>query len=925
MRWTTITALLWALSASQGQARPAPDPNVAAEIEIKTLTTGSLTVQKVAEPTASIIVEATINSKLDRDGRPTSMPFPSQPAPSDPVKLQGPAPTESVTLETPSGGADAAGGNGTVNAVDAAAPAPAPAAEPAVVVAAVAEDVFTPQDVAPFSNTSTPISNGSAPVDTGAVVDLFAPIATTAPMAMFPQRGDHLVRKNIDDLGPTSTNKFYTNMMLYNGTGPVWTNPYVVKYQNGNTLSKTVGLSVSHTNADQRVFGPDASAETVRYYVVPSNLEDIVMSADQLQLADDGTFHGAFTVFQTSETFAKAVIVADTTAAIRDTAARVEFPLCQGMGFVTALYNEFTPTLRSGASFLSISATAPGKTGLTKFKITLNDGKTWLLYATRTAPGTYGAPADGELSLSIVNQNLIAADGVFHGMLQLARLQADDDGTAEALYDAAAGAYCNGNDLGATVTGDSAEYTFNFRNDGIQSEQLLMFAFPHHVDSIASPTSTALKMQSPIKGMMTAYVGNVWTLREQIQSDIGLGPWRTDGAAVTYSPEVLDKIRAAAAVDVAGDFDADSDLDSMYYSGKALTRQAQICWVARTVLNDDNLAGTCLDKLKQSFSRFSSNTQKAPLAYDTVWGGLVSSAGYADPGADFGNTNYNDHHFHFGYHVFAGAVLATLDPTWAADPANVEYVNTLLRDFANPAAAGADPYFPRFRSFDWFAGHSWAKGIFESADGKDQESTSEDYFASYAMRMWGLATANPALTARASLMLALQRRTIPRYFLLSADNDVHPPNFIANMVTGILFEGKVDYATYFGTQPEFIHGIQMLPLSPVSNYVRPSEFAQAEYEKFFSGGGDAVETVGWRGLIKAQRAIWDPTAAWGEISGEFDTAELDGGASLTWYLTWQRLGSGWDTAAAAPKPDKKSPSSGRVPDWNRGRSDCPRA
>ena len=45
-------------------------------------------------------------------------------------------------------------------------------------------------------------------------------------------------------------------------------------------------------------------------------------------------------------------------------------------------------------------------------------------------------------------------------------------------------------------------------------------------------------------------------------------------------------------------------------------------------------------------------------------------------------------------------------------------VNTLVRDASNPSTN--DGYFPVSRSFDWYHGHSWAKGLFDSGDGKDQ-------------------------------------------------------------------------------------------------------------------------------------------------------------------------------------------------------------
>lgn len=94
----------------------------------------------------------------------------------------------------------------------------------------------------------------------------------------------------------------------------------------------------------------------------------------------------------------------------------------------------------------------------------------------------------------------------------------------------------------------------------------------------------------------------------------------------------------------------------------------------------------------------------------------MSSATYVtgNSGADFGNTYYNDHHFHYGYFVYAAACIGHIDPSWI--PRNKAYVDTLVRDYANPSSK--DAYFPVSRSFDWYHCHSWAHGLFESLDGK---------------------------------------------------------------------------------------------------------------------------------------------------------------------------------------------------------------
>ncbi len=116
-------------------------------------------------------------------------------------------------------------------------------------------------------------------------------------------------------------------------------------------------------------------------------------------------------------------------------------------------------------------------------------------------------------------------------------------------------------------------------------------------------------------------------------------------------------------------------------------------------------------------------------------------------GDDFGNTYYNDHHFQFvpllpfsppyqyadrpsyGYFIYTAAVIGYLDPTWL--PENAPYVNALVRDIANPSTS--DSYFPVSRMFDWYHGHSWAHGLYETGDGKDEESSSEDTMSAYAM------------------------------------------------------------------------------------------------------------------------------------------------------------------------------------------------
>lgn len=237
--------------------------------------------------------------------------------------------------------------------------------------------------------------------------------------------------------------------------------------------------------------------------------------------------------------------------------------------------------------------------------------------------------------------------------------------------------------------------------------------------------------------------------------------------------------------------------------------------------------------------------------------------------------------FHWSYFIHTAAVIGYLDRSWLST--HSEWVNTLVRDCANPSAK--DLFFPVSRSFDWYHGHSWAKGLFDSADGKDEESSSEDAFLAYAVKMWGHTTGDTAMEARGNLMLAVLKRSLRNYFLLESNNVNQPSNFIRNKVTGILFENKVDHTTYFGPNIEYVQGIHMLPILASSAYTRSANFVTEEWKAYFDAGRVDQIQGGWRGILYANLALIDPKASWKWFSGpNFNIKYLDGGATLTWYL-----------------------------------------
>lgn len=625
---------------------------------------------------------------------------------------------------------------------------------------------------------ATPVVLVAQASSSAASSDIFRePISTGVPASDIGSRSDHPApREGISgQTAPKSTNKFYANFFLGNQTNSVWTQPYSLQWSQGSGNAKTWGMSVSHIEADQRVFGPSATDNPVEYYVNPIGIQSIIFSAAELgpgmTLATD-----SLTAFSVN---ANLIPMGASSPAIT-------FPLVQGMGFVTAAYRSVTPFIDSSIFFRTVTPLPSPKSGVTKYKILLEDGNTWLLYATAN---------DGKgLTLTAASNTRLQAASPFEGTIQIAK-NPGDVASQEESYDAAAGAFPTTVSLSASVDDSVGSYTLSWAKGG-NGAPLLMFALPHHIESMSATTSagkTTIQLQTTVKGLATGVSGDSWTMIEpDLPTSVGFAPWKApSGSSQPISAAAQQKIIAAGTSDLSQDMDAQSNLNSMYYSGKALSKFASAIYAVHDLAGDTDLAQAGLDKLKEAFARFASNKQQFPLVYESAWGGVVSTASYVtgDSGVDFGNTYYNDHHFHWSYFIHAAALIGYLDPTWI--PANREWVNTLIRDAANPSAD--DPYFPVSRSFDWYHGHSWAKGLFDSGDGKDQESTSEDALFSYAMKMWGRTIGDTAMEARGNLMLAVQKRAFQNYFLMEKANVNQPANFIGNKVTGILFENKCDH------------------------------------------------------------------------------------------------------------------------------------
>ncbi|KAG5182496.1 endo-1,3(4)-beta-glucanase [Tribonema minus] len=269
------------------------------------------------------------------------------------------------------------------------------------------------------------------------------------------------------------------------------------------------------------------------------------------------------------------------------------------------------------------------------------------------------------------------------------------------------------------------------------------------------------------------------------------------------------------------------------------------------------------------------------LVYDKTWGGVVTYDGLNDAAADFGNGWYNDHHFHYGYFLYAAAVVAKNRPGFY--PAYRRQLDFMVSDIACHRAL-ADR-FPTARHKDFFDGHSWASGLFSQGNGKSQESSSEAVNAYYAVYLLGMATGNRELRDWGRILLAGELRSTDKYWHMRNDSDVYDSIFASNRMVGVVGGLDAVDVTWFGDNVEYVHGINMMPFTPISAELLPYGYMREEWPMLATAltREDPPLVAQWEGYIHLAHAILDPEAAWSGIS---DLTVFDAANSKTNSLHW---------------------------------------
>ncbi|WP_413853290.1 glycosyl hydrolase [Candidatus Ruminimicrobium bovinum] len=402
-----------------------------------------------------------------------------------------------------------------------------------------------------------------------------------------------------------------------------------------------------------------------------------------------------------------------------------------------------------------------------------------------------------------------------------------------------------------------------------QQNGTIFCLFPHQYNNIYnSPAQYGTKtFQNTLRGNLKIYTGSSFSTKTGFN---GIVPFFN----YNISQEAKNKITQSLKKDKTISPD-DTYEKNTYYYGKNIARIANLITVADNMA-DEQTKNELIHKVKNElidWFTYNSGEELKYFSYDKIWGGLI---GIYD---GFGTRNYNDHHFHYGYFIYAAAIIAMYDENFAKDYGSV--VNLLIQDIANTERNNRS--FPYMRCFDFYESHSWANGMGGADDrGIDIESSSEAMNAWAAIYMWGLATKNTEYINLGIYLYSNEYQAIKNYFFDTGEEKNILKNEYSHICLGILFAGSASYNELWWKQfvkygARQYQGIQLLPMTASMLYVGyDSNYAQSFYNQ---------DNFGWNDIWTRFYSIFNNNAssAWDIFSAHHTgTDEIDDGGTETY-------------------------------------------
>ena len=438
------------------------------------------------------------------------------------------------------------------------------------------------------------------------------------------------------------------------------------------------------------------------------------------------------------------------------------------------------------------------------------------------------------------------------------------DGSVDKLVQLAAHPV-TGSGLDYGLDGDRVQTTLTYEADG----DTAFAAMPHQQQSLASSTTCDLGSYPSSYGTLQLCSGSELSWSSPLsepKASLDLG---------TISSAQVNKDAAALPACPA----------DTYFGGKAIYRAAMLYQLALQ-LEAEQPAAELKAKLSESLDQWTdpqgcAKRQAFCFVYDEHAKGVVGMT------PSFGSEEFNDHHFHHGYFLYTAGVLAANDPALAKRYAPV--MNLLAADIGSSAnggkaSAGSRTDFPDRRTFDAYAGHSWASGTAPFADGNNQESSSEAITAWTGLALWAKASANLNLETEATWMLSSEAQAGLAYW---TNFDPSQPVYsgYGHKIVPLNWGGKRDYATWFSPEPAAMLGILVIPMSPSSTYLG-GDPARIDANIAEAAGGRFDQKFGDYLLMYSALAGEQQRQAALATAEKLDEKWIDDGNSRSYLLAW---------------------------------------
>ncbi|HEY5822376.1 MAG TPA: glycosyl hydrolase [Propionibacteriaceae bacterium] len=437
------------------------------------------------------------------------------------------------------------------------------------------------------------------------------------------------------------------------------------------------------------------------------------------------------------------------------------------------------------------------------------------------------------------------------------------DGSAEAVA-AVAKDPLTGGSATYKVDADTVSTTLSYASEGKTAYAMM----PHQTKNVTGDSTCDLGTYPSIYGTLTLCAGNELSWKAPLSEPTSA----LDVDAMSSDDKAELSKQVAADIAATPDFPADT-----YFGGKAVYRAAMLYQLADQ-LGATEAAASMKERLVTVLDQWTDPTgcdkrEAFCFVYDEQAKGLVGLT------PSFGSEEFNDHHFHYGYFLYAAGVLGEKDPSLVTKWAPV--MNLLAADIGS---FGENKAFPDLRVFDVYASHSWASGTSPFADGNNQESSSEAITAWTGLAIWAKASGNADLETEATWLLSLEAQAGLTYWT-NIDRSESVYTGYGHEIVTLNWGGKRDYATWFSPEPAAMLGILVIPMSPASTYLG-GDSARIDANVKEATGGKFDQKFGDYLLMYSGLAGETQREAALSQARTLDAKWIDDGNSRAYMLAW---------------------------------------